>query len=116
MHERQIIDSAFTAAGKSAEPILEFDLIVNLAFHTMNGGLATVIPDHFAHVIGAFPKTRVIRLIEPEVVREVGLVWIEGDRMLPMAKAMHSLLKSMSESGELERILRQPKLAAAEQR
>jgi DNA-binding transcriptional LysR family regulator len=114
MHERQIIDSAFAAARKTPIPAIESDSIVNLAFHTMNGGLATVVPDHFAHVIGAFPKTRVIRLVEPDVVREVGLVWVAGDPMLPMAKAIYTQLKSMVESGELERHLREPKALALE--
>jgi DNA-binding transcriptional LysR family regulator len=116
MHERQIIDSAFAAAGKAPKPSLESDSIVNLAFHTMNGGLATIVPEHFVHVIGAFPKTRVIRLVEPDVVREVGLVWVQSDPMLPMAKAIHALLKGMAESGELDRLLRPPKLQPAESR
>jgi DNA-binding transcriptional LysR family regulator len=103
MHERQIIDSAFASVGKAPMPRIESDSIVNLAFHTMQGGAATIIPSHFGHVIGAFPGTRIIRLVDPEVVREVGLIWVGGDPILPMAKAMLSLLKAVSTSGELAR-------------
>ncbi len=113
MHERQIIDSAFAAAGTAPTARMESDSIVNLAFHTMNGGLATIIPEHFVHVIGAFPRTRIVPLVEPDVVREVGLVWVEGDPMLPMAKAIYTLLKSLCESGELGRLLHPPRTPAA---
>ncbi|HZS83237.1 MAG TPA: LysR family transcriptional regulator [Stellaceae bacterium] len=105
MHERQIIDSAFASVGKAPIPQIESDSIVNLAFHTMHGGVVTIIPSHFFHVIGAFPGTHIVRLVEPEVVREVGLIWVGGDPILPMAKAMLNLLKSFAASGELARRL-----------
>jgi DNA-binding transcriptional LysR family regulator len=105
MHERTIIDSAFASVGKSPTPQIESDSIVNLAFHTMGGGGVTIVPSHFDLVIGAFPGTRIVRLVEPEVVREVGLIWVDGDPMLPMAKAMLGLLKSMSCDGTFARWL-----------
>jgi DNA-binding transcriptional LysR family regulator len=96
MHERRIIDAAFASVGKSPTPLIESDSIVNLAFHTMLGGVVTVVPSHFELVIGGFPRTRVVKLTEPEVVREVGLIWVGGDPMLPMAKAMLDALKAMT--------------------
>jgi len=62
----------------------------------MAGGVVTVVPSHFELVIGGFPGTRVVRLVEPEVVREVGLIWVDGDPMLPMAKAMLDAVKAMA--------------------
>jgi hypothetical protein len=92
MHERQIIDAAFASVGKSPRPAIESDSIVNLAFHTMLGGTVTIVPSHFEIVIGAFPGTRLVKLVDPEVVRQVGLIWVDGDPMLPMAKAtLHSV-------------------------
>jgi DNA-binding transcriptional LysR family regulator len=105
MHERQIIDSAFASVGKAPTPQIESDSIVNLAFHTMQGNVATIIPSHFIHVAGAFPGTRIVRLVKPSVIREVGLIWVGGDPILPMAKAMLNLLKSFAASGELARKL-----------
>jgi DNA-binding transcriptional LysR family regulator len=96
MHERRIIDAAFASVGKSPTPLIESDSIVNLAFHTMLGGVVTVVPSHFELVIGGFPHTRIVKLTEPEVVREVGLIWVGGDPMLPMAKAMLDVLKAMT--------------------
>jgi DNA-binding transcriptional LysR family regulator len=88
MHERQIIDAAFASVGKSPRPAIESDSIVNLAFHTMLGGTVTIVPSHFEMVIGAFPGTRLVDLVKPEVVRQVGLIWVDGNPMLPMARAM----------------------------
>ena len=45
MHERQIIDAAFASVGKKPAPAIESDSIVNLAFHTMLGGMMTPITD-----------------------------------------------------------------------
>lgn len=100
MHERQIIDSAFASVGKAPVPQIESDSIVNLAFHTMFGGVVTIVPSHFALVMSGFAGTRILRLVNPEVVRQVGLIWIEGDPMLPMAKALLALLKQLSARGE----------------
>src|SRR5499427_8918085 len=94
MHERQIIDAAFASVGETPMPLIESDSIVNLAFHTMLGGTVTVVPSHFELVIGGFPGTRLVKLVEPEVVRQVGLIWVDGDPMLPMAKAMLQSVKA----------------------
>jgi DNA-binding transcriptional LysR family regulator len=96
MHERQIIDAAFASVGKTPTPAIESDSIVNLAFHTMLGGTVTIVPSHFEIVIGAFPGTRLVKLVKPEVVRQVGLIWVEGNPMLPMAKAMLVSVKAMA--------------------
>src|SRR6516165_705431 len=104
MHERPIIDAAFASVGKSPTPLIESDSIVNLAFHTMLGGTVTIVPDHFEIVIGAFPGTRLVNLIEPEVVRQVGLIWVDENPMLPMAKAMLGAVKSMA----MHELLRPP--------
>jgi DNA-binding transcriptional LysR family regulator len=96
MHERQIIDAAFASVGRTPAPVIESDSIVNLAFHTMRGETVTIVPDHFQMVIGAFPGTRLVQLIKPEVIRQVGLIWVQGDPMLPMARAMLGAVKSMA--------------------
>jgi DNA-binding transcriptional LysR family regulator len=104
MHERQIIDAAFASVGKTPTPDIESDSIVNLAFHTMLGGTVTIVPNHFEIVIGAFPGTRLVNLVKPEVIRQVGLIWVEGNPMLPMARAMLGAVKSMA----MHELLRPP--------
>ena len=96
MHERQVIDAAFASVGEAPTPQIESDSIVNLAFHTMFSGFATIVPSHFELVAGGFPGARVIRLVNPEVTRHVGLVYVDGDPMLPMARALLAILKPLS--------------------
>jgi DNA-binding transcriptional LysR family regulator len=108
MHERQLIDDAFKQAGVHPEPRVQSDSIVNLAFHVMQGEMATIVPSHFVHASEVFTRARVIRLVRPEVSRDIGLVWVEGDPMLPMAKALLETLKDMAASGALAQKLSGP--------
>ena len=109
MHERQIIDAAFASVGKNPKPAIESDSIVNLAFHTMLGGTVTVVPSHFEIVIGAFPGTQLVNLVKPEVVRQVGLIWADGNPMLPMARAMLEALTALP----MQELFRSPAMGGA---
>ena len=115
MHERQLMDVAFENAGLRPEPRVQSNSIVNLAFYVMQGEMATIVPSHFVHASEVFPRARVIRLVHPEVSRDVGLVWVDGDPMLPMAKALLETTKEMAASGALMRKLGGPvkKVASA---
>lgn len=105
MHERQVIDSAFASIGCAPHPQLESDSIMNLAFHVMQGDFATVIPSHFMRIRGAYPGTRQKHLAEPVVTQTVGLVWVRGNPMLPMTKAMMELVKQALEAGTFDQDL-----------
>ena len=100
MHERRVIDAAFASVGATPVALVESDSLANLAFHTMFSGLPTIVPRHFELVVGAFPGTRVVPLVAPEVTCQVGLVWVDGDPMLPMAKALLVMLKPLCASGD----------------
>lgn len=102
MHERQIMDKAFESIGGVPRPRLESNSIYNLAAHVMHGELATVIPSRFVQEMNAFPDTRHMRLEEPILSQKVGLVWAEGDPMLPMTKSLVTLMESSLESGKLD--------------
>lgn len=108
MHERQIMDKAFAELNIVPQPRLESDSIVNLAFHVMQGGMATIIPRHFVNVLGAFPGTRQVQLENPVVSQQVGLVWVQGSPMLPMTKAIVDLMIENSTAGMLNPKLLDP--------
>lgn len=105
MYERQMMDKAFASHGCKAHPRLESNSIFQLAFHVMKGELATVIPSHFMQVLGGCPGTLRKELETPTVSQNVGLVWVEGDPMLPMAKAVVELMEEHAGSGTLEQEL-----------
>jgi DNA-binding transcriptional LysR family regulator len=106
MRERQIVDQAFAVHDCVPHPMVETESIINLAFHVMKGEVATIIPSNFAHVIGAFPGTRQILMEQPSVSLEVGLVWVEGNPMLPMTKTIVDIMAEATKSGELDRQLK----------
>lgn len=115
MRERQIVNEAFEAIGKVAQPRLESNSIFQLAFHVMQDELATVVPRHFTHANRAFPGTREIPLEHPVVSQRVGLVWEGSNPILPMTKAMVELIEAAIASGEFSYPLEgtsRPKVAA----
>ncbi len=96
--ERRVMDDAFTSVGRQPTPILESNSIFQLAFHAMAGDLATIVPKRFAHL----PNTRQKMLVKPSVVQTLGLIWVYGNPVLPMASATSTLLREALESGLLE--------------
>ena len=106
MPERKIVDDAFAQLDFIPKPVVTAsDSVLNLIFHVMFAGLATVIPRHFVRMPGQFSGVRALDLIEPEISQEVGLVWLPSEPMMPMANVMVSIIKSLKESGELSKRL-----------
>jgi DNA-binding transcriptional LysR family regulator len=106
MEERRAIDTAFAAAGVTPMPRVESDSMVSLAFHVMHGGFASIMPWHFSHVSGAFPGTRMIHLDSPKIVRQVGLLWVASEPILPLVRALHETLDQMEADGTLLKLAR----------
>jgi DNA-binding transcriptional LysR family regulator len=88
MRERQIIDEVFAKVGFSPEPQLESNSIFQLALFVAGGQLATIVPKRFTDQPGYCSKL----LTNPIITQHVGLVWPEGDPLLPMTKAMIELM------------------------
>jgi len=100
-HERKIVDNAFNEAGEKPSPYVTSDSIMNLIYHVMFAGLVTVVPQNFSQMSEKFPGVRAIKLVEPEVSHQVGLVWSSTEPMMPMARAMVSIVKELKNSGGL---------------
>lgn len=101
MHERQFVDDAFKRVGRQPKPYVESESILHLMFHAQFGELAVIIPSHFARMPGLFPGTRALDLVDPVISQEVGLLWAEGDPVMPMANVMVSIVEELRKSGEL---------------
>lgn len=104
-HERQITDRAFESCGLQPKPRLESNALINLAFHVSQGQIATVVPRYFMHAIGAVSNTRLLLLQEPQVTKTVGLVWLQGNPMMPMTKAVVALIETALADGSLDQRL-----------
>ena len=92
MGERGVMDEAFQNVGQSPSPSLECNSIFQLAFHVMQGDIATIVPNGFSKTNDAFPGTREISLVDPVLSKPVGLIWEKVVPPLPMAQAMADLL------------------------
>ena len=106
-HERQITDRAFAACGHQPTPRLESNALINLAFLVTQAELGTVVPKYFMQAIGTVSNTRLLLLTSPQVAVSVGLVYLPGNPMMPMTKAVVELVEASLASGELSRELEQ---------
>ena len=118
MRERQFVDQIFEEVGCGPEPRIESESIVHLMFQVQFSQLVTIVPGHFAKMPGLHRGTKMIKLVEPVVSQEVGLVWADGEPAMPMASALVDIVKKLKNSGDLTQILGdlaiiEPKQAAA---
>jgi DNA-binding transcriptional LysR family regulator len=110
MHLRHVVNEAFAKVGCTPNIRVESESILHLMFHVQYTELCTVIPTHFKHTPGLHQGTRLLELVEPVVAHEVGLLWGEGEVMMPMANAFVKVVREMIKSKELaERLM--PELA-----
>jgi DNA-binding transcriptional LysR family regulator len=107
MHERRFVDQNFRKVDCSPVPHVESESILHLMFQVQFGELCTIIPAHFRHMPGLHEGTKCIDLVEPSVSQKVGLVWADGEPMMPMAGAMVTTVQKLQKSGEMKRRLGQ---------
>lgn len=96
--ERQMMNDAFASVNCEPAPQLESNSIFQLAFHVMAGDLATIVPRRFTEL----PGTRDKLLVKPTITQQVGLVWLAGNPILPMARATIEILTQALEQGVFE--------------
>ena len=75
---------------------------MNLIFHVMFADLVTIVPSHFARLPGGLRGTKEIKLVDPQISREVGLVWSPTEPIMPMAKIATSICNELCSGGEME--------------
>ena len=62
--------------------------MIALAVHAIQSESATVVPRYFIESIRGMAKARLLLLEKPTITQHVGLVWLKGNPMLPMTKAV----------------------------
>ena len=77
--------------------------MIALAVHAVQGESATVVPRYFIESIGGMAGARLLLLEKPAISQRVGLVWLKGDPMLPMTKAVVSLMEEALSLGLITR-------------
>jgi DNA-binding transcriptional LysR family regulator len=101
LRERAFVDTIFARAGCTPEPKIESESILHLMFQVQYTELCTIIPSHFTKMPGLHAGTRALDLVDPVASQDVALFWAEGETMMPMAKALVSVIRQMKKAGEL---------------
>lgn len=87
MQNRRIIDATFRQVGARVVPEIESSSVVALLAHVRVSGIATVLPEYVAGILGG--RLRAVALTGPEVAHEVGLVTLDRD---PLPRLVQALL------------------------
>ena len=105
MRERQFVDQVFQEIGHKPQPLIESESILHLMFQVQFAQLVTIVPGHFEKMPGLHHGTKMLELTSPTVSQDVGLVWAEGELMMPMIGALVDLITDLQKSGELKQML-----------
>jgi DNA-binding transcriptional LysR family regulator len=81
MHNRHIVDSAFTRAGVKVQPALETNSILSLMLSVMGGTVSCVMPGALVGVVRSYPDLEAHPLVEPEVHTPVGFMVLPAERL-----------------------------------
>jgi DNA-binding transcriptional LysR family regulator len=99
MQNRRIIDRTFRQVGAEPQCRVETTSIANILAHIVNAGpasrLAGIVPDIFLDSIGPMPAIVSLRLIEPDVTHEVGLIAADRSPMPPAIDAMFEISRGL---------------------
>jgi DNA-binding transcriptional LysR family regulator len=87
MQNRRIFDAAFAAAGVAPNVKVEVYSMMAKLCYVQSGRFATLMPATMASWVDALEGVRVLPLVEPDVVKTVGLVIAERDPVPALIEA-----------------------------
>ncbi len=105
MHLRRFAEEVFAQVGCTPNIRVESESIVHLMFHVQYTELCTIVPTYYTHTPGLHRGTRILELVEPIVAHNMGLLWTEGEVMMPMANAFVKIVRGLLKSGEVQKRL-----------
>ncbi|WP_197033176.1 LysR family transcriptional regulator [Thiomonas sp. FB-Cd] len=76
MQNRKTIDRVFDALGARPQPSLETNSIVSMLAHVGSGPWCAILPGSVLDVVGTPKGVKVVRLVEPTVTWETGLITV----------------------------------------
>jgi DNA-binding transcriptional LysR family regulator len=74
MQNRKTIDRVFDGLGARLQPSLETNSIVSMLAHVGSGSWCAILPGSVLDVVGTPKGVKVVRLVEPTVTWETGLI------------------------------------------
>ena len=80
MHNRTIVDAAFTQAGMSVKPVIETNSILTLALSVVVGNVCSVLPGALMDAVRGYRELEALPLVSPELRTAIGFMIQGGDR------------------------------------
>jgi DNA-binding transcriptional LysR family regulator len=75
MHNRTIVDSAFTAAGVAVHPAMETNSILTMMLSVVAGSVCSVLPGALVDTVRGYPNLEALPLVSPEVRTPIGFMY-----------------------------------------
>lgn len=88
MHNRQLIDEHFAAAGVVPAVVAETNTLVGVLSHVRSGGWCGVLPRAVLALVGSLEGVRTLPLHEPDVTHRVGLLFPARKPLPPLTQAL----------------------------
>ena len=98
MHNRTIVDAAFSEAGVGVRPVMETNSILTLVVSVLAGDLCSVLPGALVGAVRSEGALEALPLVQPEVCTPVGFITWAG---APPSRALQAALVLAAESGWL---------------
>jgi DNA-binding transcriptional LysR family regulator len=74
MHNRTIVDAAFTTAGSSVEPAMQTNSILTMALSVIAGSVCSVMPGALVGTVRSYRELEALPLIGPEIRTPIGFM------------------------------------------
>ena len=108
MHNRTLVDGAFSAAGVTVTPVIETNSILTLALAVVVGQVCSVLPGALVGAVRGYRELEALPLADPHMLTPVGFIVQAGDRpsrtleaAIALAREPHWLAHVAANSGEL---------------
>ncbi|NMM06044.1 LysR substrate-binding domain-containing protein [Polaromonas sp.] len=91
MHNRSIVDRAFSKAGAVVTPVMETNSVLTLALSVLAGDVCSVLPGAMVGAIRGQGELEALPLVEPEMVTAIGFMHLaknSASRVLEAALAL----------------------------
>ena len=74
MHNRTIVNAAFTTAGVSAKPAIETNSILTMVLSVVAGSVCSVLPGALVGAVRSYGQLQALPLVSPEVRTPIGFM------------------------------------------
>jgi DNA-binding transcriptional LysR family regulator len=91
MHNRSIVDRAFTQVGMTVQPVMETNSVLTLALSVLAGNVCSVLPGALVGAVRSQGELEALPLVGPEMVTPVGFIYLAKVRVSHVLEAALAL-------------------------